>query len=94
MTSRFRDWLGCPECAGDAEVGVLAHELDVVLECYGCGHVAEFTIGEDVPFNGSVPADVEGLGDDTGDVPPKPVGGRDSTTRRRSRRRRGDSPAE
>lgn len=55
----FNDWVGCPECDGDSEVGVLAHNTDLVLECYGCGYISEYTIGEDVPFNGLSPAAIE-----------------------------------
>lgn len=51
MPHRFRDWLGCPACGENGEVSVLAHGSEVVVECLGCGHVSEFVIGEDVPFN-------------------------------------------
>ncbi|SEW26147.1 hypothetical protein [Natrinema salifodinae] len=50
--ARFHDWLECPECDDDGEVSALAHKADVVLECYGCGHTSEFTIGQDVPLRG------------------------------------------
>ncbi|UHQ95022.1 hypothetical protein [Haloterrigena alkaliphila] len=50
MGTRFTTWLSCPACDGDGEVSVLAHGTDVVLECYGCGKTAEFTIGDDTPF--------------------------------------------
>ena len=46
---RFREWLSCPACDGDEDVSILAHGTDVVVECYGCGTTAEYTIGEDVP---------------------------------------------
>lgn len=57
MSDRFRNWLACPACDSDGNIGVLAHEHEFVLECYACGQIAEFTIGEDMPFNGcSVPS--------------------------------------
>ncbi|MDJ1431183.1 hypothetical protein [Halostagnicola sp. A-GB9-2] len=49
--SQFEDWLACPECDGDSEVGVLAHRTEIILECYGCSYVSEFAIGQDVPVN-------------------------------------------
>lgn len=57
--SRFKDWVACPECDGDGEVGVLAHNTEIVFECYGCGYTSEFTIGQDVPFNGLDPTAIK-----------------------------------
>ena len=31
-------------------MSLLAYGADIVLECYGCGRTAEFTIGDDTPF--------------------------------------------
>lgn len=54
MSNRFRDWLSCPNCDGDrdgdGDVSLLAHNVDIVLECYACGITAEFMIGDDTPF--------------------------------------------
>ncbi|WP_408959321.1 hypothetical protein [Natrinema sp. 74] len=60
----LRNWLHCPACSEDNTVSVLAHDTDIVLECYECGHIAEFTVGQDVPFQdltGDLP---EGVADD------------------------------
>lgn len=63
MGDRFREWLSCPTCDGDGEVSVLAHETDIVLECYDCDRIAEFTIGEDTPLQ-SLSADTVRSGSD------------------------------
>lgn len=51
METEFRDWLRCPTCEHDSEPSVLAFQTTIVLECYDCGLVAEFEIGEDVPLH-------------------------------------------
>ncbi|SDJ99372.1 hypothetical protein [Natronorubrum texcoconense] len=61
MDSRFRDWLTCPSCTDGDDVGILVHGTDLVLECYDCGHVAEFTVEEDVPFNSLQAEDLESV---------------------------------
>lgn len=63
MTYRFREWLRCPGC-GETDIGVLAHETDVVLECYECGEISEFRLERDVPFvNVDSGADADGSGE-------------------------------
>jgi hypothetical protein len=52
MGGRFRDWLGCPVCEERRDVSMMAHRTDIVLECYGCGEMAEFTIGRDISIHG------------------------------------------
>lgn len=47
MEYRFRDWFACPECGGREEVSTLAYDTDIVFECYECGLVSEFVVGED-----------------------------------------------
>lgn len=47
---KFIDWIICPSCGAD-NIGVLSHDTDMVFECYECGLISEFTIGEDVPLN-------------------------------------------
>ncbi|GAB3665353.1 hypothetical protein [Halopiger thermotolerans] len=59
MGERFNHWLSCPDCSGDEDVSLLAHGTDIVVECYGCGRIAEFTLGEDTPFQ-NVSAVLEG----------------------------------
>ncbi|WP_440769105.1 hypothetical protein [Natronorubrum sp. DTA28] len=48
---RFQDWLSCPTCSGDTDAGILAHETEIVIECYDCGATSEYTIGRDVPVS-------------------------------------------
>ena len=48
--SRFGNLLSCPDCDGAGDVSLLAYDADILLECYGCGRTAEFTIGADTPF--------------------------------------------
>lgn len=48
MEYEFRDWLACPACDERTDVSILAHDADVVLECYECGLISEFIIGADV----------------------------------------------
>ncbi|WP_436346919.1 hypothetical protein [Natronorubrum sp. FCH18a] len=50
METSFREWLRCPACEHDTEPSVLAFRSAIVLECYDCGLVAEFEMGDDVPF--------------------------------------------
>lgn len=46
MANRFRDWCSCPECGERDEVSTLAHRTEIVFECYDCGLVSKFEIGE------------------------------------------------
>lgn len=55
MGYRLTDWLSCPACREHDEVSLLAHETEMVAECYSCGQVSEFVIGEDIPLNGLEP---------------------------------------
>lgn len=48
---QFQEWLSCPSCDGASEVSILAHDADIVLECYDCGAVSEYEIGQDVPVS-------------------------------------------
>lgn len=41
-----------------ASVGIMIHRAEVVLECYACGRVDEFVLGEDVPFQTTSPTDL------------------------------------
>lgn len=43
---------------GTATVGIMIHRADVVLECYACGQIDEFVLGEDVPFQATSSADL------------------------------------
>ncbi|MDS0476863.1 hypothetical protein [Natrinema sp. 1APR25-10V2] len=57
----FRAWLRCPACGADGvdDVSILAHETAIVLECYDCGAIREFEIGEDVPVHDLNPPEIE-----------------------------------
>lgn len=46
MEYSFRDWCACPECGVRDEVSTLAHEDEIVFECYECGLASRFEIGE------------------------------------------------
>lgn len=46
----FRKWLVCPDCGGD-DTGILAYRVAIVLECYDCGNVEEFELGNDIPVH-------------------------------------------
>lgn len=50
MEFQFRDWFACPECDERDQVSGLAHDTDIVFECYECGTISEFTFGEDPPL--------------------------------------------
>ena len=50
MSYTFQDWFACPECDERDVVSSFAHRTDIVIECYGCGQISEFTIGEDIPL--------------------------------------------
>lgn len=50
MEYRFWAWLSCPACDERDDVKMMAHQTDIVLECYECGQISEYTIGEDVPI--------------------------------------------
>ena len=61
---RFQEWLSCPACDGDEDVGILAHGTDIVIECYGCSVTSDYTIGDDVPVTN---LDVEEIEQAAGD---------------------------
>lgn len=46
MEYSFQDWFACPKCGERDGVSTLAHETEIVFECYECGLVSEFVIGE------------------------------------------------
>jgi len=50
MAQRFENWLACPECDG-RDVSIMAHKTDIVVECYSCKEVSEFTVGRDIPIH-------------------------------------------
>ncbi len=52
MGTQFRDWLGCPECDEREGISMMAHKTDIVLECYDCGTISEYTIGHDISIHG------------------------------------------
>ncbi len=51
MEYSFREWLTCPECSEDEEIGILKHNSEIVFECYECGQISEFTLGDERPFD-------------------------------------------
>lgn len=51
MDLRFCQWLSCPGCDERDDVKMMAHQTDLVIECYECGQISEYTIGEDVPIH-------------------------------------------
>lgn len=59
MASELGEWLSCPDCDGTGDVGVLAHETEMVLECYGCGRIAEISLDDGFTM-GSRPSDESG----------------------------------
>ena len=59
---QFREWLSCPSCDGNTEVSILAHETDIVLECYDCGAISEYEIGRDVPVSNVDQDEIDRLG--------------------------------
>lgn len=50
MDYQFHEWFVCPECGEQADVAALAHDAELVFECYECGLISEFDVGEDVPL--------------------------------------------
>lgn len=50
MPTDFREWLSCPECDEFGNVSVLTHGTELVLECYACGRIAEFSLDGDFPI--------------------------------------------
>ncbi|MFC4437688.1 MULTISPECIES: hypothetical protein [Natrialbaceae] len=52
MVNRFRDWLGCPACNERNDISRMAHRTDIVLECYECGKISEYKIGQDISIHG------------------------------------------
>lgn len=48
MEYTFRDWLACPQCDERDDISTFAHQTDIVLECYECGQISEFKIGDDI----------------------------------------------
>ena len=59
---QFQEWLSCPSCDGNSEVSILAHNADIVLECYDCGAVSEYEMGRDVPVSNVDPDEIEQVG--------------------------------
>lgn len=51
MEFQFWNWLSCPVCDKRDDVKMMAHQTEIVLECYECGQISEYTIGEDVPIH-------------------------------------------
>ncbi|MFC7216192.1 hypothetical protein ACFQO4_19195 [Saliphagus sp. GCM10025334] len=51
MTYSFWKWLSCPVCDERDDVKMMAYRTDIVLECYECGQMSEYTIGEDIPIH-------------------------------------------
>lgn len=64
MGHRFQEWLACPECDERDAVSTLAHEADLVLECYDCGLVSEYVLGDDVALQN---LDADAIEADRGD---------------------------
>lgn len=52
MVYDFRAWFACPACDEREAVSALAHRTEIVFECYECGQISEYTVGEDVPIRG------------------------------------------
>lgn len=50
MVRRFQDWIACPDCDDGGEASIMANKTDVVIECYSCGAVDEYVIGDDLPI--------------------------------------------
>lgn len=61
---RFQEWLACPACSGNSAVGILAHRTDIVIECYDCGTMSQFTIGRDVPVSNLDVDEIDRFADD------------------------------
>ncbi|MDS0477978.1 hypothetical protein [Natrinema sp. 1APR25-10V2] len=64
MGYEFRNWLACPVCDEREGVSLLAHQTEMVLECYECGEVSEFVIGEDISLQN---LDIEKIKEVAGD---------------------------
>lgn len=50
MGYEFQDWFACPGCDEQDRVSTLAYKTEIVFECYECGVISEFEIGEDMPL--------------------------------------------
>lgn len=63
MKYEFHDWVACPACDENEEVSTLAHGTEIVFECYECGLISEFVLGEDISLqNFDLEAIVEEIG--------------------------------
>ncbi|MFC4542803.1 hypothetical protein ACFO5R_12810 [Halosolutus amylolyticus] len=51
MDYRFSEWLRCPSCDEVEDISMMAHKTDIVLECYECGQISEYTVGEDIAIH-------------------------------------------
>jgi len=60
MGVQFRDWLSCPDCGERDDAQMMANKTDIVVECYNCGQIAEYTIGDDIPLHN---LDIEAITD-------------------------------
>lgn len=60
MGHEFQDWFACPGCGERDGVSSLAHRTEIVFECYECGLVSEFVIGEDISLRN---LDVDAIAD-------------------------------
>ena len=58
MSSDFHDWLACPDCDEPTQISILAYKTELVFQCYECGRISEFVIGEDTPLRGLDPGAV------------------------------------
>lgn len=63
MEYRFQEWFACPECGERDDVSTLAHGTDIVFECYECGLVSEYALGEGVALRD---LDAEAIEGETG----------------------------
>ena len=50
MEFRFQDWFSCPVCNEREVVSTFSYKTEIVFECYGCGQISEYQIGEDIPL--------------------------------------------